>query len=153
MNSVSLPARIGYAVAALAVGGAVGFYAGIWLLPKLAAHMPGADADMDGFGVFKAAIGIGVGLGFTASLIALTLPWMRRRRRTGRTGRIVISCVFVVLASLGFAGQGHELVYDLLFAAWLAYVMAFTYVRYGVRDRAHRTGASGADSTSSDYIG
>jgi len=48
---------------------------------------------------------------------------------------LAISAVIVVLASLAFAGAGHSVAYDLLFAAWLSYTFALTYVRYGVRDQ------------------
>jgi MFS family permease len=131
MNAVGLPARIGYAVGALAAAGAAGFYASMWLLPKFVSE---AADDDNGYGIFKAALGIGLALGVTAALVGLTLPWKRRkRRRRGR--RIAISAVIVVLVSLGFASQEHSLIVDLLFAAWLAYALSFTYVRYAVLDR------------------
>lgn len=142
MNALGLPARIGYALAALAVGAAAGFYGSIWLLPKLVKLLQGPDAGVDEFVLFQGALGIGTGLAFSAALVALTLPWKRRRRRSGRQRRIVVSGVFVVLASLSFASQGHALMYDLAFAAWLAYAMAYTFVRYGVLDSARRSGAS-----------
>jgi hypothetical protein len=137
MNAVGLPARIGYAVAALAAVGAAGFYAGIWLLPKFLSDT--ADSD-DGYGIFSAAVGIALALGFSAGLLGLTLPWKRRRRKSGRGRRLAISAVFVVLVSIGFASQDHQLLFDLLFAAWLAYALAYTYVRYGVLDTARETG-------------
>jgi Kef-type K+ transport system membrane component KefB len=132
MNAVGLPARVGYAVASLAAVGAAGFYASIWLLPKVASQ---AADDDDGYGIFRAALGIAIALGFTAALVGLTLPW-KRRRRHGRGQRIAISGVIVVLVSVGFASQEHSVLFDLLFAAWLAYVLAYTYVRYGVLDKA-----------------
>ena len=131
MNSVGLPARVGYAVAALAAAGTAGFYASIWLLPKFVAQA--ADND-DGYGLFWTALGIALGLGLTAALVGLTLPWKRRKRR-GRGRRIVIASVIVVLLSVAFASQQHKVIYDLLFAAWLAYALAFTYVRFGVLDK------------------
>lgn len=131
MNAVGLPARIGYAVAALVAAGAAGFYASIWLLPKFAA--PAAEDD-GGYGLFRAALGIALGLGTTAALVGLTLPWKRRKRR-GRGRRITIAAVMAVLLSVAFASQQHKILYDLLFAAWLAYVLAFTYVRHGVLDK------------------
>jgi hypothetical protein len=139
MDTTGLPARIGYAVVAFPAVGAAAFYASTWLWPKFA----GADLGTEGYGIFAGSLGVGAVFGLTAFLLALTLPWRRRRRRSGRTRRIVVACVVVVLASLGFAGLGHELIYDLMFAAWLAYAMAFTYVRYGVRDRARSTSGEG----------
>jgi Kef-type K+ transport system membrane component KefB len=130
MNAVGLPARIGYAVAALGAVGVAAFYASIWLLPHFVAQ--GADDD-DGYGLFRAALGIALGLGVTAALVGLTLPWKRRKRR-GRGRRIAVAAVVVVLISIGFASQEHKVIYDLLFAAWMAYALAFTYVRHGVLD-------------------
>ena len=139
MNRTGLPARTGYAVAALVAGAAIGFYASVWLLPKVTS--PDADA-------FTTAIEIGAIVAFTAALLGLTLPWMRRKRRSGRGRRVAISSAIVVIASLLFADQGHAIGYDLAFAAWLSYVMAFTYVRYGVRDREKRRVSSDAGSSS-----
>ena len=146
MNRTGLSARIGYAVTALVVTGAIGFSTSMWLLPAIAARFPGADTDADGYGFFTTAIAIGLGLGFTFGLIGLTLPWKRRRRRTGRAGRIAVSTATVVIASVIFATEGHALAYDLMFAAWLSYVFAFTYVRYGILDRPHKRESAGADA-------
>ena len=49
-----------------------------------------------------------------------------------------LSGAFVVLASSAFADLGHPLLVDLAFAAWLAYTVTFTFVRYGVLDQARR---------------
>ena len=136
MDAEGLPARISYAVVALAVGGAVGFYSSIFLLPKLATDLPVGDSY--GYGMFQIAVCVAVELGFSAFLVALTLPWRRRKKRRGRTGRIALACGVVLVATLGFAGLGHTLLYDFLFATWLAYVMAFTFVRYGVLDQERR---------------
>ena len=103
----------------------------MWLLPKFVAR---AADDDDGYGLFRTALGIALGLGLTAALVGLTLPWKRRKRR-GRGRRIVIASVIVVLLSVAFASQQHKVIYDLLFAAWLAYALAFTYVRFGVLDK------------------
>jgi hypothetical protein len=149
MTLVGLPARIGYAVAALPAAGAAAFYLTIWLLPILSEPLIGESGGQE---IFLTALGVAAVVGFTAFLMALTLPWVRRRRRSGRGVRISISCVVVLVASLAFAGQGHAVYYDLAFAAWLAYVMAFTFVRYGVLDRAKRPAILGG-STSRDYVG
>ena len=145
MNAVSLPARIGYAIVALALGAAAGFYGSLWLLPKLVKLLQGPDAALDDFLLFQGALGVATGLAFTAALVALTLPWKRRRRRSGRQGRMIVAGVFVVLVSLSFASQGHALIYDLAFAAWLAYAMAYTFVRYGIVDSARRSGAGSSE--------
>jgi len=139
MSAVSLPARLAYAMVALPLGGAAGFYSSMAVLPKLAVVQSQLTSDIDGYGVFKASVSVGAAVAFTAALYALTLPWRRHRKRSGRPARTVIAGVLVVVASAGFAAQGHALIYDLVFAGWLTYTMAFTFVRYGVLDQARRT--------------
>jgi uncharacterized membrane protein YfcA len=138
MNAKSLPARIVYTVAALPLGGAAGFYSIMLLLPKLVAKYPRLDTGLNGQGLFNVALGTGVAVAFTAALFALTLPWSRHRKRRGRPWRIAVSCLIVLVASAGFADVVPRLVPDLLVAAWLAYTMAYTFVRYGVIDDARR---------------
>jgi uncharacterized membrane protein YfcA len=128
-----------YAVVAIPVGGAAGFYSSMALLPKLATIFPWLDGDAEGFGIFKIALGVGAALAFTFSLLALTLPWKRHRKRSGRAWRIAASCALVVVTSAGLSADGYSLLYDLAFAAWLAYTLAFTFVRYGVTDEARRS--------------
>jgi len=132
MNALGLQARVGYAVAALLVLGTAGFYLAVWILPKF---VSATSVDDDGYGIFRAAIGIALAMGLSGALIGLTLPWRRRRRRSGRGRRIALSFLFVVGLSIGFASQQHSLVLDLLVAAWLAYAFAYTYVRHGILDR------------------
>jgi len=144
MDAVGLPARVTYAVFALPVGGAAGFYASMWLLPKIVgAWQP--NSSPEGYALFTTSIAVGIAVGCAASLLALTMPWKRHRQRHGRTGRIVLSCAFVVIASAIFAAQGHDFLIDFAFAAWLAYFIAFTYVRYGVRDDRRRRRPSEVD--------
>jgi len=138
MNRTGLAARIVYAVAALPAGIAAGFYATLWLLPDagpilgiLGIEAPAAQSE----DLFRMALSVGAIVAVPAFLCGLTLPWLRRRHRRGRARRLAISAVIVVMASLVFAGAGHSVAYDLLFAAWLAYTFALTYVRYGVRDQ------------------
>jgi len=145
MNAASLPARIAYAVIALPVGGLAGFYACIWLLPLLVKYFSGSDWDVEDFRLFQGALAVGAGLAFTAALLALTLPWKRQRRRGGRRSRIAVACVLVVFTSLVFAEEVRSLIYDLLFAAWLAYTMALTFVRYGIVDSRERRSAAGGE--------
>jgi hypothetical protein len=137
MRGAGLAARVVYAAIALPAGGAAGFYACVRLLPKLAPMLGLPSPEADSEALFQLALSVGAGVALTAFLCALTLPWKRRRQRHGRGTRIFVTCVLVVGASLAFAGLGHRLIYDLLFAAWLAYLFALTYVRYGVVD--HRT--------------
>lgn len=138
MYAKSLPARIAYAVLALLLGGATGFYSIMLLLPELVPKYPKLDTGMSGQQVFDLAVSVGAGVALTAGLFALTLPWIRHRKRRGRLWRIVASLVVVLVASVGFADIVPRLVPDLLFAAWLAYTMAYTFVRYGVVDDARR---------------
>jgi hypothetical protein len=147
MSVVSLPARIGYTAVAMPIGAVAGFYSCMRLLPEYTAIYPQIDPGRDGSGIFRIAICAGAVIAFTASLLALTMPWLRHRKRRGRPSRIVISCVVVSLASIQFADQGFKLVYDLVFAAWLTYTLAFTFVRYGVVDRARRSTASANEAS------
>jgi cyanate permease len=142
MNAQGLPARIGYAAVALPAGGAAGFYASMFLLPRLTARLPQLDPEMDGGGIFRLAICVGAVAAFVFTLFALTLPWIRHRKRSGRSMRIVASCVFVVLATLAFSIETYSLPYaviwGLAFAALLTYAVAFTFVRYGIIDSRRR---------------
>lgn len=135
MNALGLQARVGYAVAASLVLGTAGFYLAIWVLPKF---ISGTMPEDDGYSIFRAAIGIGLAMALSGALMGLTLPWKRRRRRSGRGRRIALSFLFVVGLSIGFASQQHSLVLDLFVAAWLAYAFAYTYVRHGILDRPGR---------------
>jgi hypothetical protein len=138
MSAVGLPARICYAIVALPAGGAAGFYSVIWLLPKLADLLQQPDLGLENYTMFASALFFGGAVALTASLVALTLPWKRRRKHRGRELRIVLSSIFVVLASAAFSGLGNALIVDLAFAGWLAYTVTFTIVRYGVLDHARR---------------
>jgi uncharacterized membrane protein YfcA len=138
MRSTSLAARIAYAVVAVPAAGAVGFYCGIVLLPELA-RLPGdISLRMDGSQTFSAAIGVGALLAFTVSLLALTMPWRRRRKRRGRPMRAIISTVIVFVAAMIFTQRGHALILDLALVLWMAYVLTYTFVRYGVLDQPRR---------------
>ena len=130
MSSVGLAARVGYALGSLVAVGAAAFYTTMWVLPRV---LPTGDDD-EGYAIFRLALGVSFALGASVGLLGLTLPWKRRRRRSGRGRRMAIASGIVVLASVAFASQDHRLILDLLIAAWLAYSLAFTYVRYGVRD-------------------
>jgi hypothetical protein len=138
MKAVSLPARIAYTAVASPIAGAISFYSSMYLLPEFVSSYPRIDRNMDGSGIFNIAVTIAGSLAFTVALFTLTLPWIRHRKRTGRSWRIAFSCAVVVLASLLFADQGFKLVYDLVFAVLLTYMLAYTYVRYGVVDEARR---------------
>lgn len=142
MSAASLPARIVYTLAALPLGAAAGFYLCMALLPQLVVKYPQLDPGRDGRGIFNIALSVAAVVAITAALFALTLPWSRHRKRRGRGMRIAISLGLVVGASVEFADLGHRPVLDLVFAAWLAYTMAYTFVRYGVLDQAHRRSAS-----------
>jgi hypothetical protein len=145
MSAVGLPARIVYAVVALPVGGAAGFYCVVWLLPKMSWLLQIPAIVPENYATFVTALYVGGAVALTASLFVLTLPGKRRRKRRGRTWRIALSSVLVVVASAAFAGLGHTLLVDFAFAAWLAYTVTFTFVRYGVLDQASRRSRSTGD--------
>jgi CDP-diglyceride synthetase len=150
MNAASLPVRVFYALIAIPAGGAVGFYSSMLLLPKLVTVFPQLDSDGEGFGVFKLAICVGAALAFTMSLLALTMPWKRHRKRHGRAGRIGVTCALVVVTSAGLSVEGVSLLLDLGFAVWLAYTMAYTFARYGVVDQARRR--SHSSSATDEFV-
>ena len=135
MRATGLAARVLYAVVALPVGFAVGFYATVWLLPVAAPILGIASPAAETEDLFRLGLSVGGIVAVPAFLCALTLPWRRRRHRRGRVWRLAISAVIVVAASLVFAGLGHSLRYDLLFAVWLGYTLALTFVRYGLVDQ------------------
>jgi hypothetical protein len=138
MSAVGLPARIVYALMALPVGGAAGFYSVVWVIPKMSWLLQAPNVAPENYTTFVTALYVGGAVAFTASLVALTLPWKRRRKRRGRSWRIALAGVFVVVAAAVFADLGHTLLVDFAFAAWLAYTVTFTFVRYGVLDQARR---------------
>jgi hypothetical protein len=153
MSAKSLPARIAYVVAAIPSAGAVGFYLGMVGLPQLA-RLPGDLAlIMDSSQTFDSAIGIGALLAFTASLLALTMPWRRRRKRRGRPMRAIVSTVIVFVASLSFTERGHALILDLALVLWLAFALTYTFVRYGVLDQPRRgPSPSGPHASAQDAV-
>jgi len=150
VTATSLPFRVAYALLAFPLAAGAGFYGCILLWPRAAALLHGPDPGLDWYGMFIGSLTVGLGLGFAAALVALTMPWRRQRRRSGRGTRAVISCAVVLAATLAFTGGEHTLLFDLGFAAWLAYALTFTFVRYGVLDgvseraRRRRARAEGA---------
>jgi len=135
MKPTDLSARILYAVVALPAGFAVGFFATAYLLPTIAVHIGIASPPAKSEDLFRLALSAGAVICVPAVLCALTLPWRRRRHRRGRTWRLSVSSAIVIAASLIFAGAGHGLLYDMLFATWLGLTLALTFVRYGLVDQ------------------
>lgn len=142
MKATGLLARAIYTALALLLFGAGTFYACMQVLPQFADSYPRLDPAGDGAVIFKISICAAVGVAFSTGLVALTLPWLRHRRRSGRGLRIAVSAVAVVLCSAAFAAEGYGLVVDLLFVGWLTYTLAFTFVRYGILDRARNPSRS-----------
>ncbi|HEV2647343.1 MAG TPA: hypothetical protein VGU46_13345 [Acidobacteriaceae bacterium] len=145
MKTIGLPARALSASAAFVLVGAVIFHICMRVLPGYVANHPEYNPGIDGYGMFKTAIGIAFASGLTLSLPLLTLPGIRRRRRGGRPVRTAVACGLVVGGSLLFAEEGFSLGSDVLFAAWLAYLLSFTFVRYGLRDEARRSSRTKTD--------
>jgi hypothetical protein len=142
MKLTGLPARIAYTLVVIPAVGAAGFYSGIFLLPKLARLPADLAINLEVTQIFHASLAVAALLAFTAALLTLTLPWKRRRRRSGRRVRASISMILVLLGTLSFAEQGHPALIDLAVAFWLAYVTTFTFVRYGVLDPPPRSSRS-----------
>jgi hypothetical protein len=138
MKAASLPTRIAYAAAAFVLSGAVMFFYCMRVLPQLTGIFPELDPEMDGYRIFKIAICAAGAMGFSLCLYELTQPGTRPRKRRGRRLRLAVAGVVVVMASLAFNGLGLGWIWDLLFAAWLTYTVAYTFVRYGVMDEVKR---------------
>jgi hypothetical protein len=136
MKAMGLGGRIVYALVVAALAGAGGFYGCMLLFRMMWVQLEYPAAD--GAGGFSFAIGLGALLAFTGSLIALTQPGRRRRKRRGRLARAIVSSVIVLLGSIVFAAEGHAVVLDLALPVWLAYTLTFTFVRYGVLDQSSR---------------
>jgi hypothetical protein len=145
MKAIGLPVRVAYASAVLVLSGVATFYCCMHWLPGLTGIYPALDPEGEGYGIFKIALCVAASIALTLSLPVLTLPGVRRRRRRGRGTRIAFTAVVVVIASVLFADQGFRLRYDLVFAAWLTYLMAFTVVRYGVADEVRRSSGAATE--------
>src|SRR6185312_14029339 len=135
MKATGLPARITYAILAVPAALVVGFSATAWLLPKLAPLFGVVSPPQQSEDLFRLALSVGSIVAVPAFFCALTLPWQRRRQRRGRNWRMAVSAAVVVAASLAFSGLGHSIRYDLVFAVWLGYTLALTFVRYGLVDQ------------------
>ena len=124
------------------MGAAVVFFYVMGVLPELTRIFPELDPGMDGYLIFKIAIGAAAAIAFSLSLYELTQPGIRPRKRRGRRLRMTSSGVFVVASSLVFNGLGLGWLWDILFAAWLTYTVAYTFIRYGVMDEPVRSSST-----------
>jgi hypothetical protein len=138
MKAGNLPVRIAYAAVAFVLSGAVVFLYAVRVLPELARIFPKLDPDGDGYLIFKISICAAAAIASSLSMYELTQPGTRSRKRRGRRWRLGLASVIVVFASLAFSGMGWGWLYDLLFAVWLGYTVAYPFVRYGVLDDAKR---------------
>ncbi|HWB33632.1 MAG TPA: hypothetical protein VG714_10700 [Acidobacteriaceae bacterium] len=145
MNSRGLPARLLYAAITAPVVGVAVVYVTVWLLPWLQRLYGVPSPPPETEALFRAGLEVAIFVTVPAFLCALTMPWKRRRHRRGRRWRLAVSGLIVVASSLAFAGLGHSLIYDLLFAAWLSYTLALTFVRYGLVDQQRVGGRVPAD--------
>jgi hypothetical protein len=89
---------------------------------------------MQGFGYFMMSLAVAATAGFTASAVALTLPWARPIKAKGRVVRILVSILLVFCAFVVLAGQGHAPIFVLALSAWLAIAAYFTFIRHGILD-------------------
>ena len=141
MKARGLPARIGYVVVATPAACVGGFYLGIWVLTRALPSLYGVQDANPGWQEFLFSLLVGGAAGFTTFFYALTLPWGRLRRRRGRTWRMAASALIVLVPSVMAAAEGVPLRYVAVLMVWLAVVLTFTFVRYGVLDRYGRRGA------------
>lgn len=136
MRASALPFRVLYALVAAPVASIGGFYAGVLLLPRILPGLHGDAAADAGWGDFVLAVLLAGAIGFTAFLYALTLPWRRLRRRRGRPLRITLSAALVLLVSVSAAAEAVPVGYIAGVTVWMALVLTFTFIRYGIRDGA-----------------
>jgi len=140
MSGSALPMRILYAVVATPVASIGGFYAGLLFLTRVLPFVRGLPPTDTGWAEFVLSLLVAVGVGFTAFLLALTLPWRRLRRRRGRPLRIAVSALLVLGVSVIAAAEAVPIKFVAGLMAWMSVMLTFTLIRYGVRDRV-RSGA------------
>ena len=149
MSAASLPVRIVYAAFALPAGWSGGLLFLPWPCCQIRpSRYPKIDpAWMAGnlqSGLYRCGP-----LAFTATLIALTLPWSRHRKRRGRLMRALQFRWYLSwLHRLYLRTWVHRAHHDLAFPHGLRYTMAYTFVRYGLLDQA-RHGSDRVDGIDS----
>ena len=117
---------------------AIGSSSGIRTRPQ-APHQFGSifqdpHSSMQGFGYFMMSLASAATFAVMGSLVAITLPWKRPIKASGKVGRIVVSVVLLGIAFLILAGQGHALIFVLAVIGCLALMFYLTYIRHGVLD-------------------
>ena len=135
MSGSALPLRILYAAVATPVAAIGGFYAGMLFLTRLQPALQGLPPADPGWSEFIVSVMVAAALGFTAFLLALTLPWWRMRRRRGRRLRIAVSALLVLSVSVIAAAEAVPVALIAGTMAWMSVVLTFTFIRYGLRDR------------------
>jgi hypothetical protein len=134
MSATSLPARIGYAIVVAPLGAVLGYVLALKLLIKFGSIFQDPHSSMQGFGYFMMSLASAATFAVMGSLVAITLPWKRPIKASGKVGRIVVSVVLLGIAFLILAGQGHALIFVLAVIGCLALMFYLTYIRHGVLD-------------------
>lgn len=134
MKAATLTTRTVYAVIAFLLGAVVTFFYLMQVLPEFTRIFPELDPDLDGYLIFRISLCAAMLMASSLALYELTQPGARPRKSKGRDSRMAMASVVVVLSSLAFSGLGWRWFYDLIFAAWMAYNLGYTFVRYGVLD-------------------
>jgi hypothetical protein len=135
VTATSLPARFGYALVAFPVGAVLGYILMLKLLFKIGFLFQDPHPSMQGFGYFMMSLAAAATMAITASLFALTLPWIRPARSQGVVPRTIASAVFVLIAFFILAGQGHAPIFVFAVTGLLVGMLYITYVRHGVLDQ------------------
>ncbi len=138
MSGTGLPARILYALGFTPVGCVAGFYVGVYVFTRLIPLLEGISDPAPGWADFVFSLLVGVGAGFSVFFYALTLPRHRLRRRGGRVWRLVWSALLVFVVAVTVQVEGVPLRYTVGLMLWLSLTLTFTFVRYGVLDKARR---------------
>ncbi|MDP9038989.1 MAG: hypothetical protein M3O02_06915 [Acidobacteriota bacterium] len=138
MGATGLPARLAYAALAAPLASAAGFYAGAALFGRILPLLNGVQQPEPGWAEFVFSLLLGLAAGFSAFLYALTLPRLRLRRRRGRTARIALSALVVLVIAVAAEAEGVPTPVTLALTLWFSLILTFTFIRYGVLDRARR---------------
>jgi len=134
VKATGISLRILYAIVAFPLGAIAGYVLMLQFLLRAGWMFHDPHPSMRGFGYFMMSLASAAVLAITASMTALTMPWVRPRKEAGRTGRAIVAVTLTILAFLVLIGQGHALAFVLALVSWLAAASFLTFVRCGVLD-------------------
>lgn len=132
MTATGLPARIAYAVVATPLAAIGGFSCGMFALTHGSAVWQAGLMPQPEFVEFALSLIVAAAVAFPVFWWALTLPRIRLRRRAGRVWRTVFSALIVLVTSVAIRVDGVPLRYTIALMLWMAVILMFTFIRYGL---------------------